>query len=132
MAHLSLGLKTLLRAHAGLTALVAQRIYRGEQPQKSSAPYVVFRQIDDDPVATMAGNRALTRTPVAVESVAATDAQALLVAAQVKAAMSSYMGSPGGVEIQSILRSGQTDEGLDEDTRLYTIEQTYTVWYLDA
>lgn len=132
MAHLSIALKTLLRAHAGLAALVSTRIYRGEVPQKTDVPFVVFWQLDDDPVDKQTTSGPLTRASVAVQSVGATDASALAVAAQVKAAMSGYAGTSAWVVIQRIWRSGQTDEGLDEDTRLYTIEQTYSVWYLDA
>jgi hypothetical protein len=132
MAHLSIAIKTRLRAYAGLTALVAQRSFRGDAPARTEKPYVTFHQIDDDPAATLAGNSTLTSALIALMSVAVTDAAALAVAAQVKAALTSYAGTSGGVVIQRIYRTGGTDEGLDEDTRLYKIEQTYKVWYLDA
>lgn len=132
MAHLSLAIKTRLRAYANLTALVGQRIYRGEAPAKVARPYVTFRLLDDDPVAKMDGNSTLTPALIAVRCVGVTDDSALLVAAQVKAALTGYAGTSGGVVIQRIWRTGQTDEGIDEDTTLYVIEQTYSVWYVDA
>lgn len=78
--------RALVAAHAGLTALVSGRIALNAVPQDSTLPLVVYTT-SEDPSYTLVGTPVDYAATVEVQCWSNTGAQALAVAAQVRAAV---------------------------------------------
>lgn len=125
-----------LTAHAGLTALIATRVYPKQIPQGAALPAVVFERIAARRHHAMGADAgvATPRFRVTAWARAAAGKSAYEnvkdVAAQVRAALSRFRGTVAGVVIQDVLLEGETDIS-EPNTEIQGVAQSYDVWHLE-
>lgn len=120
-------LYSYLSGHAGLTALVAARIYPVALPQSTTLPAVTFLRVDAPTLQTFCGT-AKTRARVQVSAWGTTHIQALTVAEQVRAALDNYAGlMGGGVYCDVTLLSDHSFN--DSEPGWYQLVSDFEVWY---
>lgn len=102
MANVAHGIHARLAAFAALTALVSTRIWRVRAPDNSTLPYLVIHKLNQQPWHAMGGdiNPTTARIQITIrdDNGAGVDA----IAVQVKAALSRWSGTAGGVVFQEI------------------------------
>lgn len=81
-------LRTALLAHAGLTALVGQRVRFDLGAEADAYPFIVLRQVSNSPQRGLDGSLHARREVFQVESWGETRSQSAQVHAQVEAALS--------------------------------------------
>jgi len=96
----------LLTGRSELTTLTS-RIYNARAPGGAATPYVVFAQSSAQPLGAMDGPNALELGEVQIDVYAATKADALLVAKQVRLATDGIIATAGGVVVRGTMRTGQ-------------------------
>lgn len=123
-----------LLAYAGLSALVATRVYVKEMPPSTSEtpnimPLVTFKLIDE-PMITTHGNNNIYNARIQVDSWGGSYKSVDGVASQVHAALQGYRGamSDQTVIVGGCFRKSKRDNSNDE-VSLYRIEQVYVMNY---
>lgn len=123
-----------LLGHAGLSALVADRVYVKEMPPSTSAtpntmPLITFRLLDE-PLMTTHDNRELYSARIRVDAWGGSAKSAHAVADQVHASLRGYRGAmgDGSVHVGGCFRKAKRDNSNDE-VSLYSVEQTYVLNY---
>ena len=91
-----------LKAFAGLTNLVALRIFPEELPQGTDLPAVTYFTVSDYPLHTLDGQDELRRPLHQFTALAMTKSQASLVSEQLQLALNDYQGTLSGIVIQKI------------------------------
>ena len=112
---------TLLSADAGVTALVAARIYPSRLPQNTTMPaiaYEVISAMELTPIDAQAGYQ-IVRTRVQVTCMAKNYAEVKNTVEAVRIACLYKSGTIGGVKVLSILRDGVGPDLRDDDLALY-------------
>ena len=85
---------TCLKGHAGLTALVTNRIHFDEAPQGTSFPYVVILDVSNVIPVDLKGELDIEQPNKHFNVYASTRAEALVVARQLRAALAAWV-TPG-------------------------------------
>lgn len=120
-------LKTYLRAHAGLVALVGARTYPGKAPQQVEKPYCVYRKSGNERMYSHQGNSGLDKAQIEVNCYAETYLQAKAVADQVTAAMEAWPGANS--KVQSAFQVDEQDLTFEDDAELHHILVDFVVMY---
>jgi hypothetical protein len=123
---------------AGVTALIAGRVYQLKLPQGATLPAVRVQLIDEPSEYHLRGERSLTRARVQTDAYAGGEdfsgdpyAQAVAVADAVHAAMSGdifSVGSPIDVEVTGVFRAMRRVLYEAEELRQVRVMQDYIVW----
>jgi len=122
---------TLLAGTSGVTALVSNRIYYVQAPQKVDTPYIVFFKVSGNRDHTHDGATGLANPRFQVDIFGETYLSVKDVAAQVQAALQGYsgtMGGAGGVAVNGCFYEDENDF-YGETTKLYHIAQDYILWH---
>lgn len=90
-----------LSGFAGLTALVATRVYPVEAPANVTRPYVVFASISAVRLNHLTGPAEVVNPRVQVDAYAVRYIDAQAIAEQVRAALDGFAGTSGGVSVIS-------------------------------
>lgn len=123
-----------LEGFAGLSALVADRIYPLALPQEPTPPAVVFLKVSGPRDLTQSGASGLVNPRFQVDAWAATYSSAKAVAEQVRLALigfSGTMGGASGVYVSGVNLDNERDLYEDE-TRLYRVSLDFTLWTREA
>jgi len=98
-----------LAAHSGITAIVGTKIYPGNAGQDATLPWLVFRNVSDNPAHVLGGLPTLTEARFEFTAYAATYKQAAEISGQVKLCLRGFtgvMGGTGGVNVSACLDQG--------------------------
>lgn len=124
-------LHTRLAGFAGLTALVAQRIYATKPPQNATYPAVSHFGLPGQKYSAMGADAAVASRRFQVSSWGDTKSAALDVATQVRKALQRFRGTSDGIVVQDVF---VVSDGLDlyePDTFKHQIVQEYLMWYVE-
>jgi hypothetical protein len=122
-----------LSGHAGLTALVANRIYPLVMPQGTTLPAVTFSKVSGPRVHAMQQDAGLAYPRFQVSCWGATYKQAKEVAGQVRAALQDFkgtMGGPGGVVVSGVFIQDENDL-YEPNTQIYHVALDFVIWHLE-
>lgn len=114
--------RSALVQHAGLAALVGDRIYPVIAPDEVDKPYLVYHVIGGIPLVSFSGVNVIKNERIQVTAWARTYAEIRAIHEQVRAALLA----------SAILSIVPLDDGIDDyeqDTKLYGIRSDYSVWY---
>lgn len=113
----------VLDAHAGLQALVGERIYAILMPQDPTLPAVTFQRVSAERQALMAdgGGSGVERARIRVQAWATTLASAQAIAEQARLAMKTA----GTFEAVHLVEN----DDFQSDPLLYQVTTDYAVWY---
>ncbi len=103
-------LYTRLSGHAGLSALVGDRIYPVKLPQSPVYPAIIYESRGGDRLHNMGVDAGIRRPIFQIACFAATYDAATNVGEQVIAALSRFRGTVGGIVIQEILMIDEPDD----------------------
>ena len=121
-----------LLTKAGLTALIADRIYPDEAPQNTPLPYVTYMDVSNVPVHTLTGQYEYESPMKQFTAYAATKSAAKSVAKQIKLALKDYQGILSGIEIQYIKLENEMGDLIttsDGTTKIFTHDLEYEINY---
>ena len=99
-----------LSGFAGLTALVGDRISHEVTPQDDGYPQVVFNRVSTRRYPAMGSNAGVATSRVQVNIYGATALSAQETAVQVRAALSRWRGTAGGVTVQAIFDEAESTD----------------------
>ena len=125
---IDVAMDTRLKAVAGLTALVGQRIYPILLPHNATFPAVTHQQISGPRVTRLNSDPGVVEGRWQVDSWGETHMSALLVAAQVRAALKRYRGTNDTTEILDVYLDEESQD-YDEAVKRYFVTQDYKVWW---
>lgn len=122
-----------LKAHTGLAALVSTRIYPDERTQSvATLPAVSYQLVSNVLLHTLTG-QSKQESPVYQFTVyASSRSSAKAVAAQIKAALSDYVGTMGGLQVQKIELENElygVDKSADGTVKINTADLEFTITY---
>jgi len=117
-----------LSAVAGLTALVSTRIYNEVIAQGAAYPCLAFTTVSTQRFPAMGANITLAKSRVQVNCYGATKLSAADVAVQVRAALSRWGGTAGGVVVQSIFDETQTSD-YDDAIQKHRVIVEFMAWH---
>lgn len=127
-------MRSLLLAHAPVTALVGQQVYAGDIPQTATLPAIGIREISRVEQDTVARSGPVTlvtaRVQVTVYATSYREQKDIINAAKLSAG--THTGTIAGVEVRSVLRdSVGPDMG---DPAIPTFEQSrdFKIAYIEA
>ena len=126
------GLRTHLTAHAGLTALVASRIFMPPMPQDVVFPAVTFWKVTAERQHAMVADAGMVGARIQVDAWGAEAAGKLAliqVCEQVRAALQDFRGNMGTVEVQRVFIEDESDMPFDPATRSHHRLQEYMIWH---
>jgi len=112
-------IKTLLGNAAGVTALVAQRVYPGVVPQGTALPAISYEHVSTVPLPTLTIGTNLVRTRIEVTAVAKTYAAQKSLLEEIRKALDYQRGTVAGVEVVSIMRDSSGPDLRDDDSGLF-------------
>jgi hypothetical protein len=120
-----------LAADAGVTALVAQRVYQLILPQKPTLPAVRVQLVDDVEGYHLRGGSELKRARVQTDAYAVSYTVATQVAAAIHTALSGRIFSVGSpaFEVTATFRADRRVLYEAGELRLQRVLQDYIVWY---
>lgn len=122
------GLTTRLTDDAGLSALIAGRVYALLAPQKVPLPFVVFSKITDVLSGTYCAQDPMVQGYYQFDSYASSFRVALQVADALKASLIDFRGAMGGTHVASIRQEGEV-QLLDPEPGLYRVSTTLIIWH---
>lgn len=123
-----------LSGHAGLTALVSNRIYPLVMPQNTILPAVTFSKVSGPRVHAMQKDTGMAYPRFQVSCWGSTYKQAKEVAAQVRAALQDYkgtMGGAGGVVVGGVFIQDENDL-YEPGTQVYHVALDFIIWHDEA
>jgi len=91
-----------LLGYPGLAALIDDKLYPDELPQRIKLPAVIYSKISDVKDHTLAGQNRLERPMFQFTAFASTKTAARAIANQLKAALCDFQGMMSGLEVQYI------------------------------
>ncbi len=121
-------LYTRLSGYSALTALVSTRIYPILLPQDCDLPAVAYQKISEISEHAMGIDSTVLQKRFQVSAFAEKYSMAKDVAAQIRAALSRYRATVGGVIIQDILFEGEIVLH-EPDTDIYHIPLDFIVYH---
>jgi hypothetical protein len=118
-----------------ISALISNRIFPEEVPQKQSLPAVTYILISDSKIHTLTEQLNIERPNYQLTVYALTKAGARAVADQIKIALVDYQGSLSGVTIQKIeLQTEMTslEKSADGTLQIYTHDLEFEITFEKA
>lgn len=131
MADLRQAVYSQLSGVAGVSALVASRIYPKVLPQQPTMPALVYQVIDNDRANVHRGQTTGARARVQVTCWGNTEASVSAVKDQVRLAMIAATGSIASVTIDGVSCEGEV-EGFEPDTVRHWIALDFFIWHREA
>lgn len=133
MSLLSGDLRAFLIEDAGVSALVGERCYPQQLPQKPTLPAIVYSQVSGVRVYDLAGADGKARLRVSVHSWATTHAGAHALADAVRARLSGFYGWMRDSKIGSVILDNEFDLNDEEagTVGLFRVVQDYIVAVLE-
>lgn len=128
MALLEEALVSALKAHAGLEALVVERIFPVMVPQGTTLPAVSYRRVSGPRIHAMVADPGLASPRIQVDAWGATYASAKAVAAQVIDCLQRWSGTVETVSVQDTYFQGDQDI-YDPDTERWQVSMDFIVWH---
>lgn len=126
MAVVETPLLARLNDHAGLSAISGLTIWAVLAPERTPSPYIVFRGTDEDVNRHFTANSEPTTTFEQVTVFASDFDKIIEVSIQLKAALTRFSGTSGGVVVQQIFYDGFTDR-YDQDDDYYQRDHDFIV-----
>jgi len=121
---------TRLSTFPGLTALVGQRIYPNQGPDKPTLPYVTYRRVSSERPSAMGVDVGIVRARFQFDAWADTFDGASAVREQIRAALQRWRSATGTVVQDTYFL---TDMDLyEEDTRLHHLVADFEINYVEA
>lgn len=125
-------LYSVLTAHAGVSALVDDRVYPNVIPQRgegpSRMPAIVYRQGTTDRQKTYCGTDGTRRDSFTVDAYSVTHDGADSLADAIEAALIDYRGIAGGRFIADVFLTSRGDLG-DIDPGRYRVSLSFDIWH---
>lgn len=119
-------------ATAGVTALVASRVYCGSRPQGGTVPDIVINRISGAPIYTDDGESGLTNARIQIDCYGATYAAAKGVARAVQVSLSDFLGTSGGTIFERITLDSERDfreGGSNTSEYLFSTQMDFIIWF---
>lgn len=113
-----------LTGDAGVSALVATRVYPLVAPQEAIYPKIAYQAISRQRVTAHDGEDALERVLFQITIVAATFSSAIAVRDAVKSALNAQ--TQGSVQVFLL---DNEDHQYGDETNIYAIRQDYIAWH---
>lgn len=126
------GIIARLLATSGVTALVSARVYPGRRPQASPLPAIDVSSIGGAPIYTDDGESGLASARIEVNCWGETYTSAKTVARAVKASLSAFVGTAGGITFQNVLLDAERDfneSGGNASEYLFRTNLDVIVWF---
>ncbi len=117
-----------LDGHAGLTALVASRIYPVMSPQNPTTPYVTYQRISTDRVSLLGEDTDIARPRFQISAWSTDRDEVVSVAAQIRDAFQRYSGTNASIVILDSYLENESDL-YEPDTKLYQIPVDFEIWH---
>lgn len=111
-------LYTHLQTHAGLVALVGDRVYPRRQPRDATFPLVLYTRVSTRRAMTQSGPDGLAEPRIQFDVWARDPDSADAVAEQIRLALHGFRGQMGDLEVGSVAIVGDIDDD-DPATGLY-------------
>ncbi len=121
-------LYTHLISHAGLTAIVGNRIYPVLLPQDVTFPAVTYQRISTVREYAQEGPSGLAHPRFQFSCWAETYEEAKAVAEQIRFALSGYKGTINNVRIDAVYIEDDNDI-YDPETNIYHVALDATIWH---
>lgn len=125
---LETGLPIFLKAAAGISSLVADRIYAKRRPQSAKLPHVVFSRISTTRQPKFCGTDKLVAALMQIDTYAIGESDAAAVATAVRLALIDFQGQMGDVAVDNVFLENESSAEDPEPGNEHFI-QTFTVWY---
>jgi hypothetical protein len=122
----------LLLGDAGVSGIVATRVWPGSMPQGSRRPAVVVNTIGATPEYVDEGEAGLVEARVQIDSWDNTYSGAKLLSRAVKAALSAYQTDGSPMLFQTIMVDTERDDrhsGSNQNEYLYRTSVDFIVWH---
>lgn len=120
-----------LEGHAGLSALVSNRVYPMVGRQNTTLPYATYQLIDGESLARHGGQMGKANPVFQITVWASTYATAKAVAEQVKLAMIAFIGTFSGIVVDAVDISGARDM-VDDETRALGVSRDFSLIHAEA
>ncbi|MDP9192299.1 MAG: DUF3168 domain-containing protein [Acidobacteriota bacterium] len=131
MADIRQAVFSQLSGTAGLSALIASRIYPKVLPQQPTMPAIVYQLIDNDREQVHRGQTTGTKARVQLTVWGNSEASVSAVKEQMRLAMIAAHGSVASVTIDGVTCEGEV-EGYEPDTMRHFIALDFFVWHREA
>ena len=123
------GLVSYLKAHAGLNALIGQRVYPLHLPQGAGVPAVVYQKVSPRRrVRSHTGRSGLVQARYQLSAWGQTYKEALDVGAQLFAALDEYAGAMGTETVEHSRVDNEVDM-YEPETGLYRELVEVVIWH---
>jgi hypothetical protein len=121
-------LNSLMSNDAGLSAMIAGRVYAVLAPQGVKAPYIVFNLAGGQRGGTYCGSDNIQRSIFLFDSYAKTAKEAKLTARALRTLLVDYHGTVLGTQIKDIAFENEIDIN-DTDVGLIRVFTTLVIWH---
>lgn len=125
---LEASLHGFLADDAGVSTMVAARIYPGIIPQGGAQPCIVYAKTSRDRQQLFCGTADLMTTQVSIDSYATTYTESVLLANAVTDALLDFRGMMGDTDVPRVFLTNELDLS-DIEPGLYRQSQTWVVWH---
>jgi len=125
-------LPNLLKSHAPLAALVADRIDWDEIPQGLAKPAIVIFVISGPRLYTQAGANRYVANRLQFDCLGKTAAEARQVAAALEAKLSGYRGVHEGIHFQGCFQQNERTRGRSDAAKWFTNSRDFMIHWAPA
>ncbi len=122
------GLTSHITDDAGLSAMIAGRVFAVLAPQGVRTPYVVFNKLSDVQRGTYCASDGITMAVFQFDSYAKTYKEVKLLAKALKTALVDFHGLMGDTRVKTISLENETDLN-DPDPGLLRVLTTLIIWH---
>ncbi len=120
----------ILLDDAGVSGLVADRVYAGQLPQNVNLPAISIHMIDEPSHPTLEqGISELTYPRIQVSARGLAGADALDVSAAIKAALNGVRGEFEGTRIDAVISDARQGPIYESETKTYHVPADFKVWH---
>lgn len=116
---------SILTGDATLTGLVETKIYPVQAPQRTSIPFVVYRENSTIPVNHQDGTAPIDGKLIQIDTYAATLTEAHTIGERIRTLLDNYSGTASDVVIRRMWFVDQDDGDYVEDLGFHGISQEY-------
>ncbi len=131
MAGIEDGIADYMENHAGISALVGNRIYPMVLPDEATYPAIVYQKISGLMVASHSGNSGLGNPRFQISCWGETYPVAKALSRQVKLAFHGYKGAMGDITCQAAFVDAELDD-MDQQTKLFRVMIDVLLWHAEA
>jgi len=126
------GLISLLKANAGVSSLVATRMYPVLLPDKSTLPAVTYRTLSSLPTYTLTGALGMTTNRIEYTAWATSYLTAKAIIEAIVEALDNYTGTlADGTFVSRIWRTGSAVDSFEAEGNLYTCSIDFRITYTE-